>query len=77
MTNLRCKPLLFISGYWEQLRGRESLVDLEAEGWGCWPGWWKGKIRGGEDSDTITLVTSSVAEAMGVREKGQFRNVFK
>ena len=33
----------------------------------------EGEIRGG-DSDTITLVTSSVAEAMGVRENGKFRN---
>ena len=38
------------------------------------PGWWKGKISGGGDSDTITLVTSSVAVAMGVRENGKFRN---
>ena len=35
------------------------------------PGWWKGKISGGGDSDTITLVTSSVAVAMGVRENGK------
>ena len=34
----------------------------------------EGENKGGGDSDTITLVTSSVAEAMGVRENGKFRN---